>query len=236
MFTKFAAYYDQLYHFMDHAGCWPRGCASRSSSGSRPRGRCSTSAAVPGSTCTTSPAAFEVEGLDLNPDLLRIARERCPGVPLHEGDMATFTLPRRYDVITCLFSSIAYVRTLERMRAAVANFARHLNPGGLVLVEPWFTPETFWSDTLTGNVADHGDLKIYWMYTSRRVDRLSVLDIHYLVGQPSGVEHFTERHEMGLFTHDEYLAAFRDAGLEPEHDPVGIFRRGLYLGRDGAGS
>jgi SAM-dependent methyltransferase len=181
-------------------------------------------------------STFEVEGLDLSPELLRIARERCPGVELHEGDMAAFTLPRRYDVIICLFSSIAYVRTLDRMRAALANFSRHLNPGGLVLVEPWFTPETYWTDTLTGNVADHGDFKIYWMYTSRRVDRLSVLDIHYLVGQPSGVEHFTERHEMGLFTHAEYLDAFRDAGLEPEHEAIGRFRRGLYLGRGAARS
>ena len=233
MYTKSAAYYDQLYHFMDHADLAAR-------VRERVLERVPTARTLLDVGCGTGQhlhhlsSRFEVEGVDLNPDLLRIARERCPGVPLHEGDMTTFMLPRRYDVIICLFSSIAYVRTLERMRAAVANFARHLNPGGVALVEPWYTPETFWTDTLTGNVADHGDLKIYWMYTSRRVDRLSVLDIHYLVGQPSGVEHFTERHEMGLFTHAEYLTAFRDAGLEPEHEPIGIFRRGLYLGRVGS--
>jgi SAM-dependent methyltransferase len=233
VYTKSAAYYDQLYHFMDHADLAAR-------VRERVLERMPTARTLLDVGCGTGQhlhhlsSRFEVEGVDLNPDLLRIARERCPGVPLHEGDMTTFTLPRRYDVIICLFSSIAYVRTLERMRAAVANFARHLNPGGVALVEPWYTPETFWTDTLTGNVADHGDLKIYWMYTSRRVDRLSVLDIHYLVGQPSGVEHFTERHEMGLFTHAEYLTAFRDAGLEPEHEPIGIFRRGLYLGRVGS--
>ena len=235
MFTKIAAYYDQLYHFRDYAGQAAR-------VREQVHERVPTARTLLDVGCGTGQhlhylsSVFEVEGLDLNPDLLQIARHRCPGVPLHEGDMVTFTLPRRYDVITCMFSSIAYVRTLDRMRAAVANFARHLASGGLVLVEPWFTPETFWTDTLTGNVADHGDLKIYWMYTSRRVDRLSILDIHYLVGQPSGVEHFTERHEVGLFTNDEYLAAFRDAGLEPEHDPVGTSRRGLYLGRDGATS
>jgi SAM-dependent methyltransferase len=232
MFTKIAAYYDRLYHFKDYAGAAAR-------VREHVLQRVPTARTLLDVGCGTGQhlghlsGTFEVEGLDLNPDLLQVARERCPGVPLHQGDMASFALPRRFDVITCLFSSIAYVRTPERMRATVANFVRHLAPGGLVLVEPWFTPESFWSDTLTGNVADHGDLKIYWMYTSRREDRLSVLDIHYLVGQPSGVEHFTERHEMGLFTHEEYLAAFRHAGLEPQHDPVGIFRRGLYLGRDG---
>jgi citrate lyase synthetase len=33
------------------------------------------------------------------------------------------------------------------------------------------------------------------------------------------VEHFTELHELGLFTKEEYLNAFQQAGLETIHDP-----------------
>jgi ubiquinone/menaquinone biosynthesis C-methylase UbiE len=230
MYTKSAPYYDQLYQFLNYADAAAR--VRERILERAPAARtlldvgCGT-----GQHLENLSRTFEAEGLDLNPELLRIARERCPGVRFHQADMATFALPRRFDVIACLFSAIGYVRTLENMRSTIATFARHLSPGGLVLVEPWFTPESFWTDTLTTNVTDRGDPKIVWMYTSRRQDRLAVLDIHYLVGQPSGVEHFTERHELGLFTHEEYLAAFRDAGLTPEHDPVGIRRRGLYLGR-----
>jgi hypothetical protein len=37
-------------------------------------------------------------------------------------------------VVACLFSSMGYVRTnLDRTLACIA---RHLNPGGLVLIEP----------------------------------------------------------------------------------------------------
>ena len=57
---------------------------------------------------------YEVEGLDLDPQLLAFARERLPDVPLHEGDMTAFDLGREFDVVTCLFSSIAYVRTARR--------------------------------------------------------------------------------------------------------------------------
>jgi ubiquinone/menaquinone biosynthesis C-methylase UbiE len=117
---------------------------------------------------------YRREGVDLDRGMLAVARERCPDVPLHEGDMVTFDLGRRFDVVTCLFSSIAYVKTLDRMSRAIFNLARHVNPGGLVLVEPWFTPQTYLEGRLTANYLDEENLKIAWMYISEREDRLSV--------------------------------------------------------------
>ena len=60
-------------------------------------------------------AWYEVSGLDLDPQLLELAKERLGDVELHQGDMTAFTLGRRFDVVTCLFSSIGYVVTLERL-------------------------------------------------------------------------------------------------------------------------
>jgi hypothetical protein len=59
---------------------------------------------------------------------------------------------------------------------------------------------------------------------------LSFFDFHYMVGTPEGINYFTERHELGLFTNEEYLEAFRLAGLEVLYDADGIYGRGLYIG------
>ena len=84
---------------------------------------------------------FRVEGLDLDPDLLQIAKEKNPDVTFHQGDMIDFDLGTRFDVLTCLFSSIGYAKSEENLNRAIESMARHLVPGGLLLVEPWFTPE-----------------------------------------------------------------------------------------------
>ena len=171
---------------------------------------------------------FTRVGIDLSEEMLAIARERCPDVEFYEGDMATTALHRRFDVVSCLFSAVAYVRTVERLGAAVARMAEHLEPGGLLLLEPWISPEQYWEGHLAVNFAEHDDLKVSWMYVQELVDGCSRFDIHYLVGSRDGVVHFEERHEMGLFTAEEYRDAFRAVGLEPVYDDQGLFGRGLY--------
>ena len=173
---------------------------------------------------------YEVEGLDLDPEMLGVARERLPNVPLHEGDMADFDLGKRFDVVVCMFSSIGYVRTEERLRSAVASMARHLEPGGVLVVEPWLSPEV-WVDRHVGAVfVDQPELKIARMNVGEREGNLSIFEFEYLVGTPNGLERFNERHELGLFTVEQYLEAFRAAGLEVDHDPEGPMGRGLYIG------
>ena len=229
VYTKSARYYDELYSFKDYdAACAKlHAMIQRAHPGARSllEVACGT-----GMYLDRLRNWYEVQGLDIDPDLLASAHRRCPDVELHRADMAQFSLSRSFDVVVCLFSSIAYTRTLTRMRAAVATMVHHLNPGGLLIIEPWFPPERFWTGYVTTNFVDKPELKIVWMYTSERVGGEAVLDIHYLVGTPHHIEHFTERHELGLFTDEEHRIAFSDVGIEAQYDSEGTMGRGAYWG------
>lgn len=171
------------------------------------------------------------EGLDLSPDFVRVARHSNPDLSFHVGDMRTFTMGTRFDVITCLFSSIGYMTSLVDLRRAVKNMASHLLPDGLLLVEPWFPPEKWKVGRVSMLVAGDDALRIVRMNTTSRRGRISAFDLHYLVGTPKGVVHFVEPHRSGLFTAQEMIEAFERAGLQVEHDEKGPTSRGLYVGR-----
>jgi ubiquinone/menaquinone biosynthesis C-methylase UbiE len=173
---------------------------------------------------------YQVEGLDLDAKMLKVARRKYPAIRFHQGDMADFNLKRKYDVIVCLFSSIGYVKTKRRLLKAIKTMSRHLNPGGALLVEPWFRPEQWHAGRVYMTQVDKPELKIVRMSRSLRRGRLSLIEFEYLIGRPKGIEHCLEVHELGLFTKKEYLEAFRRAGLKAVHDAQGLDGRGLYIG------
>jgi len=173
---------------------------------------------------------YQVEGLDLDDKMLAVASQNYPDIPFHHADMTEFDLEKQFDVVTCLFSSIGYVKTKVRLEAAIQTMTRHLTPGGVLIVEPWFTPDQWETGRLSAIFVDQPDLKISRINIAETDGNLSILDFHYTVGTPQGVEYFTERHELGLFTPEEYLGAFRKTNLEIIHDPEGLDGRGLYIG------
>jgi SAM-dependent methyltransferase len=176
--------------------------------------------------------SFRIEGLDLDEAILSIARKKHPEVSFHHGDMIDFDLDRQFDVVASLFSSIGYAVTPGKMMLAVRNMARHVRPGGVLIIEPYFSPET-WKPRVNApgaNIVDKPEITIVRMIDWVREGNVVKSTFHYLVGDASSVQHFSEVHEMGLFTHDEYEAAFAAAGMTMTYDEKGPMGRGLYIG------
>jgi SAM-dependent methyltransferase len=174
---------------------------------------------------------YSIDGIDLNPEFVSIAKTKNPNGNFYSADMTHFQLNKKCDIVMCLFSSIGYVQTLENVLRTLKQFKEHLNDNGIILIEPWFTPDV-WSggrvDTITTEL---NDIKMCRMSYSQKHDRISSLRFDYMFGSKYGIEYFSEEHKMGLFTIDELIQLFKEVELEVEYDKQGISGRGMYVAR-----
>jgi SAM-dependent methyltransferase len=160
----------------------------------------------------------DVAGVDLDDGLLAVAHERLPDVPLTRGDMRAFDLGRTFDAVTCLFSSVGYLRDDEELAAAIGRMAAHLSPGGVLVVDGWIRPDAWWPGTNVQGLAETGDgvAAARVARTWRDGDR-TILDMRYLIATAEdGFEQQQEVHELTLFSDEAYRAAFDAASLTPD--------------------
>jgi SAM-dependent methyltransferase len=235
MFTESADVYDAIYSFKDYA-------AEAAQVAALVRALHPDARTVLDIACGTGEHVrhlganygFEVDGLDLDAGLLRVARAKCPTNRFIQADMSEFALERCYDVLVCLFSSIGYLVTLERVRRALICFREHLSEGGVSLVEPWFPPGALEDGRVFRQAGTHLGRAVERVSRNEIDGRISRLHFDYSVDTPEGTRRVLEVHELGLFTAAEMAEAFHGAGLRAEFDPVGLTGRGLWVARSAA--
>jgi SAM-dependent methyltransferase len=78
---------------------------------------------------------YRVTGLDSSERMVDHAREHHPDAEFVLGDMRSFALGRRFDVLTCLDSALLYNHTNADLAAFLDRCRAHLVPGGLLIAE-----------------------------------------------------------------------------------------------------
>ena len=176
-------------------------------------------------------AGYSVDGIDINAAFVGIAQRKNQTGLFIEADMSEFELSRRYDVVMCLFSSIGYLRTLDRVVGALRCFREHLRPGGAVIVEPWFQPGVLDQGRVDQTTGEANGIRVTRNSRMELEQGLSRIHFNYEITDATGTRHVPEVHELGLFTNAELMEAFRATGFHVTYDPVGLINRGLYIGR-----
>jgi SAM-dependent methyltransferase len=172
---------------------------------------------------------FVVDGLDLDPAFVGIAAQKHPAGSFVAADMSDFHLSGRYDAVLCLFSSIGYLKTLDRVSQALTCFREHLAPGGMIIIEPWFAPGMLDPQRVFRHEGEANDVRVSRVSRTEIEGRLSRLHFEYEITDATGTRRAREVHELGLFTTAELLRTFQEVGLRVDHDPKGLTDRGLYV-------
>ncbi len=173
---------------------------------------------------------YDTTGFDISAPMLAVAKEKLTNVPLIKGNMVTLDLGQRFDIVTCLFGSINYLTTKRDLTKTIAAFAKHTNPGGVVILEPLFIKETFTPDYLSMLCVDQPDFKLARFNRTRRAGDIVYLDFHFLLTTKTGTEHFIDPSLTGLFSQTEFKTIMEHHQLTFTPIDPGISRKNLYLG------
>ncbi len=165
-------------------------------------------------------ATFSVTGVDLSPAMLAQARLLNPESTFVLGDMRTFRLGRTFDAVL-MDDAVSYMTCLADFVAALRTASAHLDAGGVLVVTPDVTVETFRQNS---TVATHATRKgtpdeldvvfVENVYDPDPADEQYETTVLYLIRDHGRLRIETDHWTMGLFSLDTWRRVLREAGFE----------------------
>ena len=151
-----------------------------------------------------------------------ISRQLNPECIHLKGDMREVRLERTFDAVF-VHDAVMYMTTEDDLREALQTVAVHLAPGGVALVAPDATEESFSEATEHGGGKDgSGRRARYLEWTLPPEPGETTYTVHYafMLREPDGsVRVVHDVHHEGLFPRATWLRLFREVGLDAELAP-----------------
>ncbi len=186
-------------------------------------------------------AAFDGTAVDLSDAMLANCRRLNPDMPAIAGDMRTLDLGHTFNA-ALIHDAVDYMQTESDARAAIQNAARHLVPGGVLILAPTYVTETFTNgesaeDHIQMNVDAKGTtpneppqpaLEVRYTSTVHRTsDTTFELHMDLSISENGESSRLLDRHCCGLFPRATWEMWLREAGLsvtvrEPEDGPATV--------------
>lgn len=175
---------------------------------------------------------------DVSEDMQTVSRALNPECTHETGDMRSLRLERTFDSVF-VHDAIAYMTSLDDLRAAIETAYVHCRAGGAALFVPDYTKETFQPSTYHGgHDGDQRSLRyLQWDRDPDAADHWYDIDFSFLLserGKP--MQTVYDHHTCGLFTIAEWYELLQAVGfeadsvtLETDELECGMYR--VFIGR-----
>ena len=78
---------------------------------------------------------FNIEGLEISSEMIKVTQKKQPDLKLHQGDMRSYNLQKSFDAILILSSTLTLLQNHEEMNQCLQRTYEHLKPGGILFLE-----------------------------------------------------------------------------------------------------
>jgi len=159
---------------------------------------------------------YKVMGIDGSEKMLKLAKKRNPDLIYHPGDMRTFQLNRKFDVVMAM-DMIMYNLTYQDLEKTLRNLFNHLKPGGVLL---------FYVENLKGKFEQNktrfkkhkkGNIQIVLIendYDPDPDDTEFECHLIFLIRKEGRLQIEVDKHHMGLFELDRCLSILKDLNFK----------------------
>lgn len=173
---------------------------------------------------------YHVSGVDRSKDMLAEANKQLEllkssnppaanKLDFHQGDIRSFRLKKRFDVIILLFHVISYQITNEDLLLSFETILNHLKPEGIIIFDFWYAP-TVMSVQPSVRVKRLEDDKIRITRIAEPVihHRENIVDVNYQIfiqnKESSLVKELNEHHRMRYLSEPEINLLLSQKGFE----------------------
>lgn len=157
---------------------------------------------------------FSIVGLDLNREMLEIARKKVKGVKFVQGNMQNFNLKKEFDIVLCLFSTIHYNTTYAQLEKTLRNFYKHLRKGGLLIFDMGFNKERLKPGYFTAQTAEEDSISIARVgKTIKTSNTQGKIIFAYVLLKGDKPKFFNDIHKIGIFETLKVKKLIQDMGF-----------------------
>ena len=150
---------------------------------------------------------YNIIGLDKYERMLEYARRRNPELTYVTGDMRTFKLQNKFDIITAM-DMIMYNLNYSDLEKTLKNFSLYLNTGGLLLFSLEEVKKTFEQNKTLVSKHNRGKTEIVVIendYDEDQSDTEYECTLIFLIRENGKMQIEVDKHRMGLFELEKIL-------------------------------
>ncbi len=214
LYKKFATYYDKIYKNVDYEG------ESEFINWAVKKHKTSPGIDLLDVACGTGSHAlilknnFNVVGVDINDNMLEIAREKVPEADFIKEDMKKLELKCNFDVIICIFSSIHYNINYNELEDTLTNFYNNLEDGGILIYDLSFNTENWIEGLVSVDTVVEKELKIARICQSNLKNGIFNANFVFLVKDENKFDFDIDEHRLGVFEIDVVTNLMKKIGFK----------------------
>lgn len=160
---------------------------------------------------------YQVTGIDLNPEMLEIAKTKTQHTTFHTGNMQNISSSigdKCFDVITCLFSAINYNTNLKELEQVFREVYEHLNTNGVFIFDLGFCQENWMEGLVSIDTVVEDNLKLARLCQSHQKNGIFTADFVFLLKKDGEINFDIDRHKVGVYYTEQVNTLLENIGYK----------------------